>query len=317
VLEVTVACSKDGSITGMRAARAVRNAELLLAGLVNTSIHVLAVRPFYGHWVRLPGEDDRAAYLYPHYPCNLRQSTGDFSPAGALAPVVPERELFGPSGLSAGQSLSFPAGLVELLATYDALCPERQEQFLRSCYWLQRANRSFVESFSASFTAVVTAAEVLFEKKDPDVCRSCGQHRYGLRISFSHLLETLVPLAEITNAGCNDRPSFQARLKHLYDTRSQITHGRDLRGWDSSTHGFTPSGNRDDDDLRTLLRIMPFALGAWLSGQAIARDGRHWAPSLLERMLRWLAVRAGRVHTWLLWTCERRATRRSTPSVCR
>jgi hypothetical protein len=256
----------------MRTARAMRNAELLLAGLVNNSVHPITGRPFYGYWVRLPGGDHRTAYLQPYYHCEiLESSTDDFSPAGVLCRVVPPHELFGPYSMSAGTPFTVPEGLDDVLGAYHTLSTAVQEQFLRSCYWLQRANRSFLESFSAAFMAVVIAAEVLFESKSANACGCCGQPRYRLRSSFSELLETYVPLADLTSRGRDEQSSFQARLRHLYDTRSKITHGSDLRAWDTGSHAFTPLGTQDDDDLRTLLRIMPLALANWLRERATTK----------------------------------------------
>jgi hypothetical protein len=117
--------------------------------------------------------------------------------------------------------------------------------------------------------SVVTAAEALFETASVGTCPTCGQSQYRSRSSFAQLLETYVPLAQITSSGYGARRSFQARLKHLYDTRSQITHGSDLRGWDTSDGGFTPLQSQDDNDLRTLLRIMPLALTNWLQEQSM------------------------------------------------
>lgn len=168
--------------------------------------------------------------------------------------------------MTAGTPLCIPDGLTEALDTYHGLAGYVQEQFLRSCYWLRQANRLFLESFSAAFMAVVTAAESLFDTTPAGTCATCGQAQYHSRSSFAQLLKTYVPLAATTSGRYGGKPSFQTRLKHLYDTRSQITHGSDLRGWDTS-YGFTPLQSQDDDDLRTLLRIMPVALTNWLQEQ--------------------------------------------------
>ena len=269
VLEIKKDCSKDGFITNMRTAQTMRNTELLLAGLVNDSVHVLMARSVYGYWVRLPGDEYRPAYRQPYYHCDGLESTDDFSPPSALAPVLPARELYEPYSMSAGTPFSIPDGLTEVVDIFYSLSGEVQERFLRSCYWLQRANRSFVESFSAAFMAVITAAEVLFEGRPIEVCDHCLQPRYQLRSSFAQLLETYVPLDECTSRTKNGK-TFQARLKHLYDARSKITHGGNLRGWDAKSHAFTPLETQDDDDLRALLRVMPCALANWLRAQSVS-----------------------------------------------
>lgn len=271
LLEVKVRCSKDWCVTSQRATDATRTAELLLAGLVNNSIHALTARSLYGYWVRPPGNDYKAtAYLQPYYYCDIPTSD-DFSPAIPLAPVAPAHEIFGPYGMNAGTPLYIPNGLTQTLDLYHGQARDVQEQFLRSCYWLRQANRLFLDSFSAAFMAVITAAEALFAAPPASTCATCGQAQYHLRTSFAQLLETFVPLAATTSSGYAGKPSFQARLKHLYDTRSQITHGSDVRGWDTAD-AFTPLQSQDDDDLRTLLRIMPLALTNWLQEQKM--EGR-------------------------------------------
>ncbi len=63
LLEVKIAGSKDGFVTTQRAAAATRSAELLLAGLVNSSIHPLPARSMYGYWVH-PADDDYRTTAY-------------------------------------------------------------------------------------------------------------------------------------------------------------------------------------------------------------------------------------------------------------
>jgi hypothetical protein len=133
LLEVKIAGSKDGFLTSQRAADAMRTAELLLAGLVNNSIHPLTTRSMYGYWVCPTGKDNRAtAYLQPHYHCDMPHSD-ELSPAATLAPIAASREIFGPYGVSAG-TLCIPEGLTDTLDKYKRLSGDVQKQFLRSCY---------------------------------------------------------------------------------------------------------------------------------------------------------------------------------------
>jgi hypothetical protein len=142
-----------------RAGLAMREVSLLLGGLAENSIHSLVARPFYGSWVSLPGQAPQAAYLYPYYPSLVTSSSGDFAVPGALAPLMPSHDLFGVFGGVAGQPLSIPTELAETVDRYRVLDLEHREQVLRSCYWLQRARRSFLDSFPQSFLAVGTVAE--------------------------------------------------------------------------------------------------------------------------------------------------------------
>ncbi len=262
VLEVRAPASLDGSITNLRAERMMREVLLLLSGLVEGSIHPLVARPLYGTWTRMPAREHNVSYLYSYYPPVVRPWDDDFSAFGVLAPVVPSLHLFGIFGGTAEQPFCIPADLTDALDRYQALDRERRDQVLRACYWVQRANRSFLESFCQSLLAVVTVAETLMETKD-ETCRTCGQRQYRLRGSFAEFLDNYVPLDQLTSHHPGETRRFRERLKHLYDTRSKIAHGSDLRGHEGAGD-FTPLGNRDDDDLRTLLRVMPYALGAWL-----------------------------------------------------
>jgi hypothetical protein len=265
ILETKITCVNDHLITSRKAGRALREQELLLAGLVNPSIHELEARPLYGYWVNLPTEDHNTVYLMPGYHYKSSQSAADFSEVVNRAPVIPSSELFGPHSMSAGTPFTFPNELDATLNAYYNLSETEQQRCLRSCYWLQYANRAFLFSYSAAFMAVVTAAEVLFP---PPVerCLTCGQPKHRLRSAFAQLLDRSLTL--LTSQRVGEDRLIQTRLKHLYDTRSEITHGADLRG----ALEFTPRGTQDDDDLRTLLRIVPYALSAWINEQASRQE---------------------------------------------
>ena len=112
--------------------------------------------------------------------------------------------------------------------------------------------------------AVVTAAEVLFPPTRMEKCPRCGQPQHRLRSAFAQLLER--SFKALTGHLIGENRTIQTRLKNLYDTRSNITHGTGLHGWDESTD-FTPGGSQDDDDLRTLLPILPYTLAPWIKEQ--------------------------------------------------
>lgn len=263
ILETKIAGSKDGFLTSRRAGQALRESELLLAGLINTGVHQLPARPWHGYWVLLPDDGHKTAYLMPGYHYPMPQSP-DFTDITASAPLRPPFEMFGPYGMTAGAPFTMPDNLSETLDTYYALPPSTRQRFVRSCYWLQYANHAFLHSSSSAFMAVVTAAEVLFPPPPTERCTTCGQQQYRLRSAFARLLDHSLTL--LTSHCVGEDRAIETRLKHLYDTRSSITHGSDLRGWDIVSE-FTPRGSQDDDDLRTLLRITPYTLAQWLREQ--------------------------------------------------
>jgi hypothetical protein len=263
ILEVRVAASRDPGILNLRAGRAMREALLLLGGLAESSIHGLSARTFCGSWVTLPGEARQPAYLYPAYPSPAPPSSDDFAAPDARAPVIPSLDLFGIFGGNAGQPFCIPAELAETIDRYLTLDAESRQRVLRACYWVQRANRSFTESFSQSFLAVITVAETLMET-GTEICPTCGQNQHRLRSSFATFLDSYVPIDQLTTRRAGHPHSFRERLKALYDSRSKITHGSDLSRRDGLAGGFVPGANTEDGDLRTLLRIMPLAVGAWV-----------------------------------------------------
>src|SRR5579862_7058954 len=103
-------------------------------------------------------------------------------------PVIPSHDLFGIFGGHAGQPFCIPGELAETIDRYLALDAEARDRVLRACYWVQRANQSFTESFSQSFMAVITVAETLMET-GKDICPACGQNQYRLRSSFAAFLD--------------------------------------------------------------------------------------------------------------------------------
>lgn len=307
VLEVRLATSPDPLIMGVRATRILHEVAMLVAGFVESSIHGLVIRPFYGNWTRLPGKEGETAYLYPQYPAVMDEWADEFSPQAELAPVMPSNALFGLFGRNAGVPLCIPAELEETLDRFLSLGAERRKQTLRACYWIHRASWSFLESFSQSFLAVVSAAETLMEANDLQVCGDCGQLRYGLRKRFAAFLDRFVPLDDLTPMRAGDRRRFRERLKDLYDARSKMAHGGDLSSRDGFGNAFAPSVSHEDGDLRILLRVMPLAMSTWVRSQPRAvKQTRTWPR--VERGFRWIAAHVGRLHCRLLRMCERFGT---------
>jgi hypothetical protein len=259
VLESKVVCSLDSLVTARRTGKVLREHELLLAGLINANVHQLPARPWHGYWVL--DEDCKTSYRMPGYLHPMQHSAEGFTAINTPAQVLNAHEMFGPYAMTAGTQFTIPEDLTGTIDAFFTLPSIMREQFLRSCYWLQYARHAFLHSSSAAFMAVVTAAEVLFPEPPSEKCETCGQPQYRLRSAFAQLLEESLTLLTSNRIG-EDR-TIAARLKHLYDTRSSITHGNELRGWNTARE-FTPRGSQDDDDLRTLLRITPYTLAQWL-----------------------------------------------------
>jgi hypothetical protein len=267
-LESKLVCSRDGFVTARRSGKVMREHELLLAGLVNSNVHQLPARPMHGYWVL--DENRKTSYRMPGYHYPMQRSSVDFTAINTSAEIRNSNEVFGPYAMTAGAPFTIPDDLTESIEAFYILPVTRQEQFLRSCYWLQYAHHAFLHSPSAAFMAVVTAAEVLFPQPPAEKCEACLQPRHRLRSAFAQLLEE--SLKSLTSNRVGEDRGITTRLKHLYDTRSSITHGNELRGW-TTAQEFTPGGSQDDDDLRTLLRITPYTLGRWLRERSRGQSG--------------------------------------------
>jgi len=102
-----------------------------------------------------------------------------------------------------------------------------------------------------------------------------------LRSSFARLLDTYVPLAQITRSGYAASPAFRERLKQLYDTRSQITHGSDLRGMGRSSRIHTLQSQDDDTCVLCCASChSPLQTGYERNTTKNApRDNRIWRPN--------------------------------------
>jgi hypothetical protein len=265
-LEVMVPCSQNDLITIMRRDRICREIELILAGLVDSTIH--ALNNSEHNWVLLPGDKYEAAYLQAYYP-NSRRGTSNpnFSEFDGTVPLVPREKIFGGDGRVIGP-LQFPSNIDALLSAYYSLPTPDRQKMLRSCYWLQHAQSVFHRSRSAAFMAITTAIEVFFEDVPESKCPHCDQRLVdgkSKRTQFAEFLDKLVPLDSFTDKMVGDELSFKQRVKRLYDKRSDLTHGTRLFSGDAGElFAFRPIENQEWYDLVTLHRITQYALSQWL-----------------------------------------------------
>jgi hypothetical protein len=118
LLEVAVPASSDAAITIVRSERVLREVLLLLNGLLDGSIRGLVARPFYGMWVSTPGEGHNANYLYPGYPSAAAVPSDEFMECSVPAPVLDLQEVFGLLAGAAGEPISIPERLTEMIDRY-------------------------------------------------------------------------------------------------------------------------------------------------------------------------------------------------------
>jgi hypothetical protein len=252
-------------VTATREIRIFREFELLLSGFVDSSIHSMTGASH--QWVLLPGDDLQSAYLQETYNPRRKPFGPSYSDFKERIPSFEPEELFNSGSRIIGRPIRIPNNIDQILSNYFLLEESKRQTILRSCYWIQHAKRIFHYSSSAAFMAIVTAVEVFFENIPETKCVECGQRLVrgkSKSAQFAEFLDCYVPLDEFTDHMYGQK-SFRERLKHLYNTRSVITHGDHLLSGDNGDlFAFRPVASQERDDVWTLMRIMPYALGKLL-----------------------------------------------------
>jgi len=153
-------------------------------------------------------------YWYP-----LSDSTSDFIDSGA-EPIhmVEPAEYYGKlSGVGAGDVVSFPSSLDEMLSRYFSMETEARESFLSACRFLDLGYELWPLSKSLSFVSLATSLETLIHydhrEEIVETCPDCGQPRYRVMAKFRDFIDTYVS-SEIDRKGANQ----------LYKIRSEILH---------------------------------------------------------------------------------------------
>ena len=223
LLEFSAARSTEPLVQSRRLARSYREVSLLLCGLSCSPVWGLGDMRF--HWVVLP-ETMESRFCPEGYVLRGSQTpSSGFIDRPTDAPSIPLKaplEVYSVYTQCAGAPFELPENIPVLLDAFGRLSREQRHRFLRSCYWLQQATRTFVQSFSHSFLAAVSAVETLLDIRDYSLCESCGQKIFkgnSIRQSFADFLAGYVPLQTLTDRGHLHRPAFEERLKVLYDRR--------------------------------------------------------------------------------------------------
>jgi len=180
-------------------------------------------------------------------------------PAAEQVQELDPADYYGIEGL-AGDSLRVPTDLDEMISCHRALSKQNAEKFDRAAYWFDLASQQWHTSVSASFAALVSAAEALTQRGEIHrfecpVCHGPCQHELpGATENFRAFFE-----AYAAGAGLKKRRS------KMYSLRSGILHGSDLMqidqdrdfGWDPPTE----DERELHDELWSLTRT---ALRNWL-----------------------------------------------------
>jgi hypothetical protein len=161
-------------------------------------------------------------------------------------------------GISPGQQLDLPDTLEQSLDAYFARPREEQERFIRACFWFWSAQRIGSQSYSAAFTALVSAVEALVPPSPVGArCEGCERpFDGGLKKRFVEFVEVHAPGPGVT----------EAHRKQLYSIRSALSHGgrllyADRHAWGG---GMTSTSLEEWDHQNAMWHIVRLVLVNWL-----------------------------------------------------
>jgi hypothetical protein len=266
LMQFRFAGSDNMMIGFLRQSRIGRELELLCTAL-STNIDGAIPPTQQYHW-SLVGLQDPATlhseYCLEGYSWPGASGTADYSVVDAWHPVprLPHQDYYAAVGISVGQEMSLPQTFEALLDMYFQRGPIEQDRFLRAAHWYQFANRSFAQSNSASYSALITAVEALMGPEPASVQRCPTCHRTtggGSRRRFLDFVETYAPGPSITE---QDRSRF-------YAVRSALAHGNRLLHSDRyAWSGLSPSHLDDWGTYRTIGLLVRAILVNWIANVA-------------------------------------------------
>lgn len=159
-----------------------------------------------------------------------------------------------------GRGLRVPADLDQSIWTYLQLPDDLRFKFDLGAYWMDMASKQWNDSFSASFSSLVSAVEAFTERGAIHTvyCSSCSSNSShespGATERFRDFFEKFAP-GEVA----------RARRSEMYKLRSKISHGGDLMQIDRArSFGWDPPGWNEDQLHRELWSVTRFAIRNWL-----------------------------------------------------
>jgi hypothetical protein len=260
ILEFPVKASDQPELTNYRRIRQHRSLTLVLNMLLPGGASLAPLRPRH-FWaaVRSATGNMETEWVQEFFFADLGQIIQDeLSPPAAtrLAELNPGER---PPGID-GLGLRVPSDLDEFICLYFNLTDRNRAKFDRAAFWMRQAFEQWDNSTSASFAALVTAAEALTERGATHrvYCKACGgtvQHEVpGATERFRNFFETHAPGA-----------SLRSRRSQMYALRSGILHGSTLTQLDQNRRfGGDPSAWQQDELHRELWALMRTATRSWL-----------------------------------------------------
>jgi hypothetical protein len=263
LLQFRVSGSADFSIDMRRRMRVGRELELLCTALcvdLRGSIGPVTQH----HWSLVNADDPsnwrseycQEAYIWPE----ANGIAPGYAAVDALEPIPRTQAniYYTRIGISPGQQLDLPDTLEKSLDAYFVCSREEQERFMRACFWFRSAQRIGSLSYSAAFTALVSAIEALVPPSPVGTrCEECDRpFDGGLKRRFVEFVETHAPGPGVT----------EAERKQLYELRSALSHGgrllhQDRHGWGG---GMTSTSLQESGYQRAMWHIVRLVLVNWL-----------------------------------------------------
>ncbi len=130
----------------------------------------------------------------------------------------PSTEYYSDRFMTEDYEFALPNIMDEYLDKVFSLGAEDERRFAIASSWIAQVPALWMESSSAAFVAVVSAAEALLGPKG-ETCAACGQPKFGISKAFKAFLEEYVP---------DIRSRYPLELKQIYRIRSGLAHGAGL-----------------------------------------------------------------------------------------
>jgi hypothetical protein len=269
LVEVKFVSSNNPQTNLGRRSRALREIELLLAGLLVMDVRRSSNNAANQHWVmdRSDPAKMKSVLAQEYYGWEgFAPEASEFSDTSGVTPLATAdyQAYYARYNYSITDRLDIPDTLPWVLGEYFALDLASQMQFQRAAYWYQYAKESWERSQSGAYVAFVSAIEALKEpeREEATRCESCGQ-RTGKSATarFTDLLDTLVPVSGVAE---EDRRQY-------FRLRSALTHGDKLFQNDITLWPMNMSSWDESGALRSLSRIVQAGLYNWLLARAITR----------------------------------------------
>lgn len=257
--------SVDPGIDELRQSSRARELELMLVGLLGIPIHHQSTFVRH-HWVRPLGSHSVAYcqddYGYDGMP-TTRETPADFPETGDAGEIVaiPPGKLREFTKVSSDRNFVVPSNLVELVSFFRSLDEVDRDRFLRACYWFQHAHNVYLDSQSASFTALVSAIEALLpDQEDFGRCSGCQRPLgAGPTARFRNFIDRLAPPGDLDS---------QRNRDQFYRIRSKLSHGSALlhRDRDPGLFGGVETWH-DWENLDGVYQVVETSIVRWLVSQ--------------------------------------------------